>query len=153
MNTFVQQGGKYLTCYLAEEEYAIPILKVQEIIGLVDITPVPNTSMHVLGVINLRGKIIPVVDLSSKLGMMSAESSRETCIIVIETEKNPIGVVVDRVAEVADIPQDHVEPPPDMGPGVDTEYFTGVGKVEGRVQLLLNIERVVGGDAGASAMF
>jgi purine-binding chemotaxis protein CheW len=134
-------AGKFLTFCLGPEEYGMQILKVQEIIGLMPVTPVPNSPIYIRGVINLRGKIVPVLDLRSKLDMPPAEPTSESCIIVVRTQSIEVGVIVDRVREVLDVPEDDVEVPPDIG--IDTTYLLGIGKTHGRVKLLLDIDRVL----------
>ncbi len=138
---------KFLTFELAEEEYGIEILKVREIIGLLSITPVPRTPEYVRGVINLRGKVIPVVDLKLKFGMNRSEDTRETCIIVVEVTHGAdnilTGILVDRVREVLDIKSDNIEDAPDMGEGVETEFIKGMGKTGERVSILLDIDGVL----------
>jgi len=136
-------AGKYLTFYLGDEEYGIEILKVQEIIGLLRITPVPNTAPSMRGVINLRGKVVPVVDIRERFGMRPVEATKQTCIIVVRTGEAEIGAVVDRVSAVVSIKAEEIEETPQMGASVDTSYLLGIGKTEGRVRLLLDIERVV----------
>jgi purine-binding chemotaxis protein CheW len=138
-----RRGGKYLTFFLGREEYGLQILKVQEIIGLMDITPVPRTQHFIRGVINLRGKVIPIIDLRLKFGMDSSEPTDLTCIIVVEAEGRRIGIVVDRVSEVADIASEEIEAPPSFGAGVNTDYILGIGKSEGHVKLLLDIDQAL----------
>jgi len=135
-------GGKYLTFRLAEEEYGLEILKVREIIGIMDITAVPQMPAHVKGVINLRGKVIPVVDLRLKFGMEPAEYTDATCIIVVDVG-NLIGIIVDTVQEVLDIEADQIDPPPPLGASVDTTFILGMGKVKDEVKILLDIDRVL----------
>jgi purine-binding chemotaxis protein CheW len=137
------KNGKFLTFYLAGEEYGIEILKVQEIIGMMTITPVPRTPRFIRGVINLRGKVITVVDLRLKFGMESKEQTEETCIIVVQTAGIQIGCVVDKVSEVLDIPADDIEDAPSFGADVNTEYILGIGKSQGKVKLLLDIDKVL----------
>jgi purine-binding chemotaxis protein CheW len=136
------KGGKFLTFLLEGEEYGIEILKVYEIMGMLPITRVPRTPDHVRGVINLRGKVIPIVDLRRKFGMPPAESP-ETCIIVVQVRSISIGIAVDRVDEVLNIATSDIEPPPAFGTDVDTAFLLGMAKAEGRVRLLLDIERVL----------
>ncbi len=138
-----ERGGKFLTFFLAGEEYGLEILKVQEIIGMMDITPVPRTPEDIRGVINLRGKVIPIVDLRLKFSMESAERTSETCIIVVEANRLQTGIVVDQVSEVLDIMAEDVEDTPVFGSDVRTDYILGIGKSEGRVKLLLDIDRVL----------
>jgi len=139
--------GKYLTFSLADEEYGIGILKVKEIIGMMPITSVPRTPQFVKGVINLRGKVIPIVDLRAKFGMESIPYTERTCIIVVEIDSNDatvlIGIVVDAVSEVLNIHGDDIEDTPAFGTHLDTEYIMGMAKMEGGVKILLNIDQVL----------
>lgn len=137
------QGGKFLSFFLKEEEYGIEILKVQEIIKILPITRVPRTPEFVKGVINLRGKIIPVTDLRSKFNMEQREETSETCIIVVQTNGLEIGVIVDKVSEVLDISDAEIEDVPSFGTDVSTDYLLGIGNTNGRVRLLLDIERIL----------
>lgn len=137
------RGGKYLTFFLGEEEYGLEILKVQEIIGMMPITFVPKAPRFVKGVINLRGKIIPVVDLRLKLGMESKEQTDETCRIVVQTANGHIAVIVDKVSEVLDIANEEIEDPPALGKSVSSDYILGIGKSEGKVKLLLDIDKAL----------
>ena len=134
---------KFLTFFLANEEYGIEILKVQEIIGMMQITPVPRTPAFIRGVINLRGKVITVVDLRVKFDMESKEQTEETCIIVVQTSGVQIGCVVDKVSEVLDIQDEEIEEAPSFGADVNTEYILGIGKSQGKVKLLLDIDKVL----------
>ncbi len=139
---------KYLTFVLQKEEYGIGILRVREIIGFMDVTPVPRTPDFVKGVINLRGQVIPVIDLRKKFGMPEAEITRETCIIVVEVKREDeevvqMGIVVDNVEEVLDIPEGNIDPSPSFGAEIDTEYIQGMGKVDEEVKILLDIDRVL----------
>jgi len=135
--------NKYLTFALGSEEYGLEILKVREIIGLMEITRVPRMPDFVRGVINLRGKIIPVIDLRLKFGMNEQEDTKETCIIVVDLEDLLIGVVVDKVSEVLDIIADKIEEAPDFGISVDTEFILGVGKCDDNVVMILDIAKVL----------
>lgn len=135
--------NKYLTFALGSEEYGLEILKVREIIGLMEITRVPRMPDFVRGVINLRGKIIPVIDLRLKFGMNEQEDTKETCIIVVDLEDLLIGVVVDKVSEVLDIIADKIEEAPDFGINVDTEFILGVGKCDDNVVMILDIAKVL----------
>lgn len=135
-------GGKYLTFMLDDEEYGLEILKVREIIGLMDITKVPQTPDFVEGVINLRGKVIPVIDLRSKFGLSRADYNEETCIIVVDVGVL-MGIIVDTVQEVHDIVADNIEPPPRLGGAVDTTFILGMGKVKEDVKILLDIDKVL----------
>jgi purine-binding chemotaxis protein CheW len=137
------RAGKYLTFFLANEEYGVEILKVQEIIGRMPITPVPLTSKYILGVINLRGKIHPIMDLKIKFGMDQTQITDETCIIVIKTASLMMGILVDKVSEVMNVASGDIEDTPSFGADVNPEYLLGVGKTGGRVRLLLDIEKVI----------
>lgn len=139
--------GKYLTFALSDEEYGISILKVKEIIGMMPITTVPQTPEFVKGVINLRGKVIPVMDLRLKFGMDEIEYTERTCIIVVEIAGSSgtilMGIVVDSVSEVLNIKGDDIEDAPTFGTSLDTEYISGMAKIEGGVKILLDIDRVL----------
>jgi purine-binding chemotaxis protein CheW len=148
--TDVSELEKYLTFVLADEEYGIEILRVREIIGFMDVTPVPQTPDFVKGVINLRGEVIPVIDLRVKFGMPEGEVTEETCIIVAEVKMNgsqqarvQMGIVVDTVQEVLDIPASNISPAPEFGADIKTEYIQGMGKVDDEVKILLDIDRVL----------
>jgi len=135
--------GKVLTFVLGEEEYGIEILKVREILGLLDITTVPQTPDYMKGVFNLRGKVIPVIDLRLKFSMQEEEHTQETCVIVVEVNNMQIGVIVDSVSEVVDIGSGDIEETPDFGQGIDTDFIMGLGKVNEKIIILLDIERVL----------
>jgi purine-binding chemotaxis protein CheW len=141
------QTGKFLTFALAEEEYGIGILKVKEIIGMMPITSVPRTPAFVKGVINLRGKVIPVMDLRVKFGMASIDYTDRTCIIVVEIDTDDrtiqIGIVVDTVSEVLNIKQEEIEDAPSFGARLDTDYILGMAKIDSGVKILLDIDRVL----------
>lgn len=137
------RAGKYLTFFLAGEEYGVEILKVQEIIGRMPITAVPLTSKYIRGVINLRGKIHPIMDLKIKFGMDETQITDETCIIVINTSYVMMGILVDKVSDVVNIASDDIEDTPSLGAEVNQEYLLGVGKTGGCVRLLLDIEKVI----------
>lgn len=139
-------GGKYLTFKLAGEEYGLEILRVREIIGMMDITAVPRTPDYVMGVVNLRGKVIPVTDLRLKFGMTALERTNQTCIIVVDVGRIEMGIVVDSVSEVLDIPGENIEDAPEFGPNISTEFILGMGKMTGRVIILLNIGQVLTGE-------
>jgi purine-binding chemotaxis protein CheW len=142
--------GKYLTFTLADEDYGIGILKIKEIIGMMPITPVPQTPKFVKGVINLRGKVIPVVDLRLRFGMEEIEYNERTCIIVVEItgESGTIqtGIVVDAVSEVMNMKEGDIEDPPNFGTGLQTDYILGMAKLEGGVKILLDIDKVLSAD-------
>lgn len=145
--------NKFLTFRLGSEEYGVEILRVREIIGIIDITPLPKTPDYVKGVINLRGKIIPVIELRRKFSLPPVEYTEATCVIVVEVadpnggDRFPMGVIVDTVSEVLDIAKENIEPAPRFGCTLNTDYILGMGKVaEGetqRVTILLDIDRVL----------
>ncbi|HXN46395.1 MAG TPA: chemotaxis protein CheW [Bryobacteraceae bacterium] len=141
------RGGKYLVFELGREEFGIRVLKVREIMGIQDITAVPQTPAHVKGVINLRGKVIPVVDLRLKFGLPEQEYTQRTCIIVVQVqgEAGPMlmGIVVDGVAEVLNLAAADIEDTPDFGDGTATPYLLGMAKVKDKVKILLEIDRVL----------
>jgi purine-binding chemotaxis protein CheW len=143
----LKNDNKYLTFALGAEEYGVEILKVREIIGYMDITAVPQTPHYVKGVVNLRGQVIPVMDLRAKFGMEATAVTDETCIIVVEiaheTRKLSTGIVVDRVREVLDIRAEAIEEPPAFDAGVATDFILGMGKVGDSVKILLDIDKVV----------
>ena len=142
--------GKYLTFTLADEEYGISIMKIQEIIGLMKITTIPRTPEFVKGVINLRGKVIPVVDLRLRFGMEAVDYTDRTCIIVVEIEGQAgtvlTGIAVDSVSEVLNIKGEDIEDTPTFGIKLNTEDILGMAKVEDRVKILLDIDRVLSAD-------
>ncbi len=146
----LDRDGKYLTFALGPEEYGLEILKVREIIGYMEITAVPQTPHHVKGVINLRGQVIPVVDLRAKFGMDTTDLTDQTCIIVVEIRRDnrshSTGIVVDHVQEVLDIDGKDIEEAPHFGSSVDTNFILGMGKIGDTVKILLDIDRVLGGD-------
>jgi purine-binding chemotaxis protein CheW len=139
-------GGRFLTFFLANEEYGFEILKVQEIIVFQSITPVPRTPQFIRGVINLRGKIIPVLDLRTKFGMEQVEPTNETCIIVVRVDSIEMGILVDKVSEVLEIQGGNIEPVPHFGNGFDTNFILGLGKSQGKVKILINVEEVLSTD-------
>lgn len=145
--TLMARAGKYLTFNLCSEEYGIEILKVREIIGLMDITSVPRTPDNIRGVINLRGKVISVVDLRTKFGLESTEDTEETCIIVMDVSRNgdkiQIGILVDSVSEVLDIIQEDIADTPSFGSDLNTDFILGMAKSKGSVKILLNIDMVL----------
>ncbi len=147
-DTSLEKEGKYLTFALAHEEYGLEILKVREIIGYIDVTAVPQTPHYVKGVVNLRGQVIPVLDLRARFGMETTDVTEQTCIIVVEinqdNRKFSTGIVVDRVQEVLDIAGQNIEEPPQFGTAVDTSFILGMGKVGDSVKILLDIDRVLG---------
>lgn len=150
----VAVAGKYLTLLLDREVYGIAVLKVREIIRHQQITPVPQTPDSIRGIINLRGRVIPVVDLRSKFGLPAGISER-TCIVVAQVQSSSgqsalLGLIVDAVEEVANLTAAEIEPAPEFGSAIDTSCLLGIAKLKGRVAMLLNIERVVAFDALAT---
>ena len=135
--------GKFLTFVLGEEIYGIEILKAREIIGLMDITTVPQTPDYMKGVINLRGKVIPVIDLRKKFSMQEGVHTQETCVIVVEVNSSSIGLIVDSVSEVSDITGEEIENAPSFGQGIDTSFIMGLGKVKNKIIILLDIDTVL----------
>ncbi len=146
-HVFKNRSGKYLIFHLGHEEFGTEVLKVREIMGLQDITTVPQTPQYVKGVINLRGKVIPVVDLRLKFGLSSEEYTARTCIIVVRTVQAEtemmIGIIVDGVAEVLTLNEEDIEDTPDFGPGIETPYLNGMAKTKGKVKILLDIDQVL----------
>ena len=146
----LSREGKYLTFSLAGEEYGIGILKVKEIIGLMPITPVPKTPEHIRGVINLRGKVIPVVDLRLKFSIRTVADTERTCVIVTEIaiggNKIFMGILVDSVSEVVNIKTAEIEDAPNFGSKLNTAYILGMAKINQTVKILLDIDKVMGND-------
>ena len=140
-------AGKYMTFQLADEAYGLEILKVREIIGLMEITRVPRVDSCVRGIINLRGRVIPVIDLRQKFGMPATEATEQTVIIVVQyavgARTFTMGILVDQVLEVLSIDRTQIEPPPSFGADVDLDFILGVGKTEERVVFLLDVGRVL----------
>jgi len=153
IDAMVNREGKYLTFTLADEEYGIGILKIKEIIGMMPITSVPQTPDFVKGVINLRGKVIPVVDLRRRFGMEAMDYTERTCIIVVEIQGQTgtvmIGIVVDSVSEVLNIKKEDIEETPTFGTRLNTDYILGMAKIEGGVKILLDIDRVLSAEEAA----
>jgi purine-binding chemotaxis protein CheW len=147
---YAVKSGKFLTFSLAGEEYGLEILKVQEIIGMMDVTKLPRTPDYVRGVVNLRGRVIPVVDLRLKFGINAQEDTEKTCIIVVQITNQKmdltIGIIVDEVSEVLDIYEGQMEPPPSFGSNIDINFIFGMGKVGENVVSLLDIDKVFSED-------
>jgi purine-binding chemotaxis protein CheW len=144
------RAGKYLVFQLDSEEFGIQVLKVREIMGIQDITAVPQTPSYVKGVINLRGKVIPVVDLRLKFGLQEEEYTQRTCVIVVQVERESgaimMGIVVDGVAEVLNLAEADIEDTPNFGNGDNMGYLLGMAKIKGAVKILLDIDQVLGSD-------
>ena len=142
-------AGKYLTFQIGKEIYGLEILKVQEIIGMMNVTRIPRTPEFVRGVINLRGKVITVIDLRRKFEMEVKEDTEKTCIVVVQvghkTHQVTLGTIVDEVSEVLNINQNQIEPPPAFGENVDVDFILGMGKVGQKVIMLLDINKVLTG--------
>jgi len=139
--------NQYLTFFIRDEEYGVEILRVKEILEYEHVTRVPTTPAHVRGVINLRGGVLPVVDLAAKFGHEETAPTRTTCIVVVETQANgellTIGIVATAVSQVVDIADTAIEPAPSFGTGVRVDFLTGMGKLDGRLVLILDIDRVL----------
>lgn len=143
----VARAGRYLTFSMAGEEYGLEILKVQEIIGMMNVTRVPRTPDFIRGVINLRGKVIPVIDLRRKLQFEARADTDRTCIIVVQVQSGEssitMGIIVDSVSEVLNISAPQIEPPPEFGVSISTDFILGMGKVDKRVIILLDADRIL----------
>jgi purine-binding chemotaxis protein CheW len=147
VKAMAEKEGKYLTFILANEEYGIGILKIKEIIGMMPITSVPRTPEFIKGVINLRGKVIPVMDLRLRFGMPVLDYTERTCIIVVEIDGQTgtvqIGIVVDAVSEVLNIRAEDIEATPSFGTRLNTDFILGMAKMNGGIKILLDIDRVL----------
>lgn len=141
------RAGKYLTFQLANEEFGIGVLKVREIMGLLEITAVPQTPPHIKGVINLRGKVVPVIDLRLKFGLPASEYTQRTCIIVTQVQGESasvlMGIIVDGVSEVLNLSAAEIEDTPDFGEDIGSQYLLGMAKSKGKVKILLDIDKVL----------
>ena len=137
------EGGKFLSFFLGKEEYALEILKVQEIIGLMPITPVPKMPDYIRGVLNLRGKIVPVMELRARFNLDPVEDTEETCIVVIQDKNYQMGVVVDKVSEVTDIATDQFEEVPSVGNSSGNEFLSALGKVKDSVKMVVDVHKVL----------
>lgn len=148
--TAAAKEGKYLTFHLREEVYGIEILKVHEIIGMMPVTRVPKTPDFVRGVVNLRGKVIPVIELRRKFDFEGQDDTERTCIVVVQVAWNAgpvtLGLIVDEVSEVLNVAANQIEPPPAFGPGVETEFILGMGKIGQKVVMLLDVDKVLSGE-------
>ena len=140
-------GGKYLTFCSGDEEFGLGILKVQEIIGMMKVTRVPRVSTYIRGVINLRGKVIPIIDLRLRFQLEETPDTDRTCIVVVQVDRGDdqvtMGIVVDGVSEVMDVAAAQIEPPPRFASSVDTNFLMGIGKVGEKVIMLLDIDRLL----------
>lgn len=137
------QKDKYLTFRLAKEDYGIEIRYVTEIIGIQKITEVPDMADFIKGVINLRGKVIPVMDVRARFSLPGRKYDDRTCIVVVNINDKPVGLVVDKMNEVVDIPADHIEPPPVAADSRSSHYIKGMGKLGAEVKILLDVNRLL----------
>lgn len=144
----IAQEGKYLSFLLGKEEYGVEILKVQEINGMMGVTPVPRTPSYVRGVINLRGRVIPIISLRDHFKMPRVEDTEKTCVIVVQVQYEDtqitVGIIVDEVSEVLNISRQQIEPAPSFGGGMEeTDFVTGMGKLDDKVVILLDIDQIL----------
>lgn len=150
VTTVASAAGKYLTFELAEEAYGLPIMRVQEIVGMLPVTRVPRLPEFIAGVVNLRGRVVPVVNLRLTFGLPKTEPSDRTCIVIVQIERPSgaatMGVMVDAVSDVVNLGADAIEETPEFGTAVDTSFITGVGRADNRVVLLLDIDQVLSGE-------
>ncbi|MCK5340701.1 MAG: purine-binding chemotaxis protein CheW [Desulfobulbaceae bacterium] len=137
------QKDKYLTFHLGEEDYGIEIAFVTEIIGIQKITEVPDMPEFIKGVINLRGKVIPLMDVRERFRMQFREYDERTCIVVVDINNTAVGLLVDEVSEVVDIPESQVEPPPKTGKGTSSRFIKGMGKMDDEVKILLDVGKIL----------
>ncbi len=137
------RAGKFLIIFLAGEECGLEILKVREIMGMLPITHIPRTPPYASGVINLRGRIIPVFDLGLKFGLKPETQTEETCIIVVQVKGQDLGIIVDKVSEVLNIAERDIEDAPSFGAGLQTDFILGIGKNQGQIRLLLDINHIL----------
>ncbi len=142
LETEDSQKGKFLTFHLMNEDYGLEIRYVIEIIGILNITEVPDMPPSIKGVINLRGKVIPVMDVRLRFNLPEREYDDRTCIVVVDVDGATVGMVVDQVSEVVDIPESQIEPPPTSG-GVGSSYILGMGKIDDAVKILLNVKELL----------
>ena len=150
-NGLNELAGRYLTFVLGHESYGIPVLAVREIIRAIDITPVPRMPAYVKGVINLRGKVLPVIDLRLRFSLAQAESTERTCNVVVQVKQAngvqaQMGLIVDAVEEVLQITIEDLEPPPDFGSNLKTDYIVGMARIKDGVKTLLDIDKIIAAD-------
>jgi len=147
-------SGKYLTFLLGDDNYGVEIMKIREIIGMIPITTIPETPSYVKGIINLRGKVIPVIDLRSKFGLASKNTTERTCIVVSEVKKSDgtvfLSFIVDSVAEVINITADDIEAAPSFGSTTGPENISGIAKRDKKIVILLDIEKVLSEEDSAT---
>jgi purine-binding chemotaxis protein CheW len=146
VKTAATTGTQFVSFLLSDEEYAVDIMRVQEIIRISNITRVPQMPEFVEGVINLRGKVIPIIDLKCKFGLERRDQDRKSRIVVVDLDDKTTGLIVDSVSQVLNIEEDHIDPPPAMGTSVNTKYIMGMGKVDDRLLILLDIDKVLDTD-------
>ena len=141
------RAGKYLTFMVGKEEFGVAVLKVREIMGMQDVTSLPLTPSFLKGVLNLRGKVTPVIDLRLKFGLPGIDTTERTCIVVVQVQGESttivIGIVVDEVSEVLTMASGDIEDTPDFGADVATDYILGIARIKGKVKILLDIDRVL----------
>ncbi len=141
------QGGKFLTFLLGEEVYGLPLQQTREIIGIMEITHIPKTKGYIKGVVNLRGKIIPIIDLRVRFGMEAKEYTERTCIVLVEADNSGsrrlVGIVVDAVADVVNIADGELEAPPENDTRIKSDFLTGLGKFKDKVVMILNIPKIL----------
>ncbi len=137
------ETNKYLTFFLKDEEYGIEISKVIEIIGEMPIVPIPKLPDYIKGIINLRGRIVPIVNLRLKLGMADKEMTDESVIIIVSSSNRDMGLIIDKVTEVLDIRQDNIDDAPEFGTSINTEYIIGIAKQEDSIKIILDIDKVI----------
>jgi len=143
---FTESGGKLLTVKLSDQEYGIPILEAREVVGMQNIDPVPKTPKFMKGVINLRGKIIPVIDLRLKFGLNEKEVSKESCIVVVDILGALTGIIVDQLIGVVTVNKEEYESAPRLGNNINAEFIMGMVKLEKRVIIVLKSEKVLNND-------
>ncbi len=141
---------QFVNFRLSDEEYAIPILQVEEIIRYERITRVPTSAEFIEGVLNLRGRVIPVVDLRKRFGLTKSEHNNASRILVVEIEDHVVGLIVDAVSEVRTIEKRQIDPPPPLGTGISAEYIYGMGKIDDRLVILLNVQKILKEDEKAA---
>jgi purine-binding chemotaxis protein CheW len=142
-----QNGQEHLTFMLAGDEYAVPIMRAREILEYHELTNVPMVPGYIRGAINLRGSVVPVVDLATKFGLPGSEITRRTCIVIMEVELDGehmvMGIIVDKVLQVLEIPDTNIEPAPGFGAKIRTDFILGMGKIDDNFVIILDIDRVL----------
>ena len=143
IDTIRAAGGQYVSFVINKEIYGVPILSVREIIRHQQLTRIPKSAEYIEGVLNLRGKVIPVFNLRKKFGLTETEMDNSTRIVVVEVGSKVIGMIVDHVSEVLEIKQESIDPPPLVGSDVDIDFISGMGKLEEKLIILLDINRIL----------